>query len=95
MTLEAFGGHPIKLNWGFIGLNVPLGTSLHVMSAGISLKTRVAMDACQQTFPDEYHFRTRLIHQALTYESYCEVYHVESVRLRGIHVMSFDLLKRE
>ena len=92
MAMKGIGKCPIKWRIGLIELDVPLGTSLHVMSAGIS---RVAMVKFQQTFADEYHFRTRLIQQALIYESYCELYHVESVRSRGIHVISFDLLRRE
>ena len=92
MAMKAIGKCPIKCRWGLIELDVPLGTSLHVMSAEIA---RVAMAKFQHTFPDEYHFRTRLILQASIYESYCELYHVESVRLRGIHVIGFDLLRRE
>ena len=88
MAMKAIGKYPIKMRWGLIELDVPLGTSLHVMNAEISLKARVAMVKFQQTFPDEYHFRTRLIDQPLRYE----LYHVESVRLRGIHVISSHLL---
>lgn len=91
MALEAIGKSPIKMCWGLIELDVPLGTSLHVINAEISLKARVAMVKFQQTFPDEYHFRTRLIDQALRYE----LCHVESVRLRGIHVISSHLLNIE
>ena len=85
MAMEANGKCPIKMRCGLIELDVPLGTSLHVMNAEISLKARVAMFKFRQTFPDEHHFRTKLIDLALTYESY----HVESVRPRGIHVISF------
>ena len=88
MAIKVISKCPIKMRWGLIELDVPLGTSLHVMNAEISLKARVAMVKFQQTYPDEYHFRTRLIDQALRYE----LYHVESVRLIGIHVISSHLL---
>ena len=83
--MEAIGRCPIKMRCGLIELDVPLGTSLHVMNAEISPKARAVMFKFWQTFPDEHRFRTKLIDRALIYE----FYHVESVRLRGIHVKSF------
>ena len=91
MAMKAIDKCPIKMRWGLIELDVPLGTSLHVMNAEISLKARAAMDKFQQTFPDEYNFRTKLIDQALRYE----FYHAESVRLRGIYVIISHLLNIE
>ena len=91
MAMKAIDKCPIKMRWGLIELDVPLGTSLHVMNAEISLKARAAMDKFQQTFPDEYNFRTKLIDQALRYE----LYHAESVRLRGIYVIISHLLNIE
>lgn len=87
-VMEVIGKYPIKMRCGLVGLDVPLGTSLHVMNAEISLKAGVAM---VHAFPDDYHFRTRLINRALIYESH----NAESVRLRRMHVIRFDLLKRE
>ena len=80
MAMKALGECPIKMRWGLIELDVPLGTSLNVMNAEISLKARGAMMIFQQTFPDEYHFRTKLIDLALRYE----LDRVETVRLRDI-----------
>ena len=88
IAMKVIGKYPINMRCGLMKLDVPLGTSLNAMNAEISLKAGVAM---VQTFPDDYDFRTRLINQVLMYE----LYDVESVRLRGIHVISFDLLKRE
>ena len=91
IAIEAIGKCPIKMRCGSIELDVSLGTSLHVMNAEISLKARIAMIEFLRTFPDEYQFRTRLIKWALVYERS----NAESVRLRGIHVISFDLLKTD
>lgn len=91
MALKVIGKSPKKMRWRLIELDIALGTSLHVINAEISLQAQVAMIKFQRTFPDEYHFRTRLIDRALRYE----LYHVKSVRLRGIHVISSHLLNIE
>lgn len=80
MVIKAVGECPIIMRWGLIKFDVPLGTSLNAMNAEILLKARVAMVKFQQMYPDEYHFRTKLIHLALRYE----LDHVESVRLIAI-----------
>ncbi len=87
MVMKAVGECPIKMCWGLIELDIPLGTSLLVMNAEFSLKARVAMVKFQQTFPDEYHLRTKLIDQALRYE----LDHLESVRLRAISCHKLSL----
>ena len=90
MAIKAVGKCPIKMRWGLIELDIPLGTSLHVMNAEISLKARVAMIKFQQTFPDEHHFRTKIIDRALRYE----LHHVESVRRRGISCFRLSVAKQ-
>ena len=85
IAIKAIGKCRIEMRWGFIALDIPLGTSLHVMNAEISLKARVAMVEFLRTFPDEYHFRTSLINRALIYE----LSNIESVTLISIHVVSF------
>ena len=80
MVMEAVGERPIRMRWGSIIVDVSLRTSLNDINTEISLKARVAMVKFQKMFPDEYHFRTRLIDLALKHE----LGHVESVRLIAI-----------
>ena len=80
MVMKSVGECPIKTRWGLIEVDVPLGTSLQVMNAEISLRSQVAVVKFQQTFPDECHFRTKFIGLALRYE----LDHVERVRLIAI-----------
>ena len=72
----AIGGRPIKVQWGLIDLQIPLGTAIRDLNAAISLKAPEAMSRFQQTYPDRYQFRVKLIDEALHYESR----HPESVR---------------
>ena len=78
MAMEAVGERPVTTRWGLIRLGVSLGTS------------RAAMVKFQQTFPDEYHFRTKLIDLALRYE----LDHVESVRLIAISCNQLPFAKQ-
>ena len=88
--MKALGECPIKMRWGLLELDIPLGTSFNIMNAEISLKARGAMMIFQQTFPDEYHFRTKLIDMALRYE----LNHVEIVRRRAISCHKFPFAKK-
>ena len=90
MVMKAVDKCPIKMRWGLIELDVPLGTSLHIMNTEISLKAQVAMVKLQQTFPDAYHSGTKLIDRALRYE----LDHVASVRLTGISCHKLSLAKK-
>ena len=84
------GERPVPMYWGLMNLDVSLRTSLDVVNAEISLKARVAMFKLQQMFPDEYHFRTKLIDLALRYE----LDQVESVRLKAISCNKLPFAKQ-
>ena len=76
--MEAVGERPVTMRWGLIRSGASLGTS------------RAAMVKFQQTFPDEYHLRTKLIDLALRYE----LGHVESVSLIAILCNHFTSAKQ-
>ena len=65
------------MQWGLIELQIPFGTAIRDLNAAISLKAPEAMSRFQQTYPDRYQFRVKLIDEALHYESH----HPESVSL--------------
>ena len=66
---KAIGDRPINVQWGLIELQIPLGTPIRDLNAAITFKAPEAMSRFQQTYPDRYQFRVKLIEEALRYES--------------------------
>ena len=80
----AIGDRPINVQWGLVELNIALGTPIRHLNSAISLKAPEAMLRFQQTYPDRYHFRVKLIDEALRYESH----HPKSVSFSDVTLVT-------
>lgn len=76
LIATAIGTHPVTVQWGLLELSVPLGAPIKDLHSAIWFKAPEAMSRFQEMYPDRYHFRVKLIDQALRYEQH----HPENVR---------------
>ena len=66
LTLSnAVGRHPIYVYWELIYLDLVPGAPFQDINTAISLNGADAMTKFQHMFPNMYHFRVRLIDEAL------------------------------
>ena len=68
-VVEAVGTSSLVIHCGLINFNMPLGTSYNNLNESVSSAVPETIHAFQQTFPDRYGFRVRLISEALRYEA--------------------------
>ena len=67
--IEAIGTTPLVVRCGLIRFKVALGTPYSDDNDAVSAMIPEAIRAFQDTFPDKYGFRVRLISEALKYET--------------------------
>lgn len=67
--IQAKGKKPLVVHCGLIRLTIAIGASYSDVNDSVSAVVPEAIYAFQNTFPDKYEFRTRLISEALRYKT--------------------------